>query len=174
MAAGLPDLVDCAHLAENAAVLERAYELRQLPRIKDVLADPRGVLNASFAFSTLPSGRAGANVSIGAAPHLVCQRCMQGFAFPVRGGSDVEFASDESAVGSDAARELVRADGGGLISLRELAEEELLLALPIAPMCGTPDSCGHAPGALADAERSEAADAMRRPFSALQDLMKKT
>jgi len=30
----------------------------------------------------------------------------------------------------------------GLVSLRELAEEELLLALPIAPACSTPLTCG--------------------------------
>ena len=173
MAVGLPDLVDCARLAEDAAVLERAYDLRELPRIQDVLAEPRGVLNASFAFSKLPSGRAGAGVAIRAAPLLLCQRCMQGFAFPVSGGSDIEFASDESAVAADSEREVVRADGG-LISLRELAEEELLLALPIAPVCSAPQSCGAAPSLPADAEWSEASDGMRRPFSALRDLLKKT
>ena len=31
MAAGLPDLVDCARLAEEAAVLERVYELGECP-----------------------------------------------------------------------------------------------------------------------------------------------
>ena len=49
MAAGLPDLVDCARLAEEAAVLERTYELRELPRLKEFLAQPQGVVNASFA-----------------------------------------------------------------------------------------------------------------------------
>jgi uncharacterized protein len=173
MAAGLPDLVDYARLAEEAAVLERAYDVRELPRIQDMLADPRGVLNASFAFSKLASGRAGAGVAIRAAPLLVCQRCMQGFAFPVSAGSDLEFASEESAVAVDAQREVVRADRG-LISLRDLAEEELLLALPIAPVCSAPQSCGAAPSLSADTEWSEASDGMRRPFSALQDLLKKT
>jgi uncharacterized protein len=174
MAAGSLDLVDYARLAEDAAVLERTYDLRELPRLKDLLAEPRGVLNASFTFSRAPSGRPSAKVEIRTTPRLVCQRCMQGFAFPVSGGSDVEFASDESASASDAEREIFRTTGAGLVSLRELAEEELLLALPLVPACSTPESCGNAPSIAAGAEESEASDGVRRPFSVLQDLLKKT
>jgi DUF177 domain-containing protein len=171
MAAGLPDTVDCARLALDAAELERTYELRSLPRLKDVLAEPAGVLDASFAFSKTASGRAGAHVAVRAAPLLTCQRCMKGFAFPVSGGSDVEFASGESEAASDAGREVFHA-AGGQVSLRDLAEEELLLALPIAPACGTPSACGNAPSFIADAT-GPTPDEMRRPFSALQDLLKK-
>jgi uncharacterized protein len=170
MAGGLPDLVDCARLAEDAAVLERAYELRELPRLKELLAQPQGVLNATFAFSKLASGRAGASIAVRAAPVLVCQRCLSGFAFPVEGGSDVEFADDETAA-CDTERELF-GTRGGLVSLRELAEEELLLALPIAPACSTPLTCGNVPDVV-DPVEPEGSDEMRRPFSALQDLLKK-
>ena len=62
---------------------------------------------------------------------------MQGFAFAVQGGSDVEFADDAADAASDCERELFSARGG-LVSLRELAEEELLLALPVAPACSRP------------------------------------
>jgi uncharacterized protein len=172
MAAGLPDLVDCARLAEEAAVLERTYELRELPRLNEFLAQPQGVVNAGFAFSTLASGRSGAHVAVRAAPVLTCQRCMQGYAFPVEGGSDVEFADDEAAVATDSERELFRTRGG-LVSLRELAEEELLLALPIVPACSTPLTCGNAPGLLIGAAEPGGSEEMRRPFSALQDLLKK-
>jgi uncharacterized metal-binding protein YceD (DUF177 family) len=83
----------------------------------------------------------------------------------------VEFADDETAA-SDTERELfgVRA---GLVSLRELAEEELLLALPIAPACDTPSTCGNAPDVVVNPSKPEGSDEMRRPFSALQDLLKK-
>jgi uncharacterized protein len=173
MAAALPDLVDCARLAEEAAVLERTYELRELPRLKELLARPQGIVHASYAFSTLASGRPGARVDVRAAPALICQRCMQGFPLPVEGGSDVEFADDESAVATDEERELYGMRGG-LISLRELAEEELLLALPVAPACSTPLTCGNAPGLAVDAPDAEGADEMRKPFSVLADLLKKS
>jgi uncharacterized protein len=173
MAAGLPDLVDCARLAEEAAVLERTYEMRELPRLKEFLAQPQGVVNASFAFSKLASGRPGARVEVRAAPALICQRCMQGFAFPVEGGSDVEFADDEAAVATDSERELY-GTRGGLVSLRELAEEELLLALPVAPACRTPSTCGNAPEPASDVSEPGSSEEMRRPFSVLQDLLKRS
>jgi len=179
MAAGLPDRVDCARLAEDAAVLERVYALEELPRLQDLLARPEGELQARFAFAKAPSGRASATVSVRAVPQLLCQRCLRGFAFPVSGGSEVEFADDDLAAASDEKRELFRAEAGR-VSLRELAEEELLLALPIAAACSIPETCPHAPRLAADgqgapesAAASESGD-MRRPFRELRDLLKKT
>jgi len=173
MAAGLPDLVDCARLAEDAAVLERVYGLNELPRLRDLLAAPDGTLQARFAFARAKSGRPAARVTIRAVPQLVCQRCMQGFAFPVSGGSEVEFTNDDAATASDTEREFFLIDAGR-VSLRELAEEELLLALPIVAVCSAPQSCGHAPSFTGSAEEPEITGEMRRPFSALQDLLKKT
>ena len=173
MATGLPDLVDCARLADEAAVLERVYELSSLPRLADALADSSGVAHASFAFSKTSSGGAGARVEVRAEPRLTCQRCMQGFAYPVNSGSAVEFADGEETGAADSDREPFRA-AGGLVSLKDLAEEELLLGLPVAPVCGTPQSCGHAPSLDLEKERSEERSGMRRPFSGLKDLLKKT
>jgi uncharacterized protein len=171
MAPGLPDLVDCVRLAEESAVLERVYELGELGRLRDLLAAPGGILRARFAFAQLESGRCGAEVAVHAAPHLVCQRCMQEFALEVDSGSEIELTPDEPQ-GAESERELYKTDGG-LVSLRALAEEELLLALPIAPKCATPLTCGNVPGHAREAPPGEVRD-MRRPFSGLQDLLKKT
>jgi uncharacterized protein len=173
MAAGLPDLVDCARLAEEGAVLERLYELGELSHFKDLLAEPRGTLQASFAFAKLPSGRVGAEVTVNATPQLICQRCMLGFGFGAAGRSEIEFAAGEEPQSADSEREFFRMHNG-LVSLRELAEEELLLALPLAPACSTPLTCGNAPGYVTGDEMRDVAGEMRRPFSALKDLLKKT
>ena len=173
MAAGLPDVVDCARLAEEAAELQRVYELAELPRLKDLLAGPRGRLSARFVFGKLASGRPGAQVSIDASPELVCQRCMQGFELPVSAGSDIEFAAADEPGTADSEREFFRVMNGQ-VSLRELAEEELLLALPIAPACSSPLTCGRAPGYAAGEEARDVPGDMRRPFGALRDLLKKT
>ena len=172
MAAGLPDLVDCARLAEDAAVLTRVYELSELSRVVDLLAEPRGTLRAQFAFTKLASGRPGATVSVESTPLLVCQRCMQGFDWELGGGSDIEFVAGDAPEDGDSEREFFRMENG-LASLRELAEEEFLLALPIAPACRVPLTCGQAPSVAAGGDTREA-EQMRRPFSALQDLLKKT
>jgi uncharacterized protein len=173
MAAGPPDLVDCAQLAADAAVLERVYELADLDRLEDVLKDSRGVVHARFAFSNAAPGRPGASIEVRAEPQVRCQRCMQGFALKVSGRSQVEFAEDEMADASDAQREVYRAVGGK-VSLRDLAEEELLLALPIVPSCDELEGCRNAPSLSGSPERAENSDAMRRPFGGLKELLKKT
>jgi uncharacterized metal-binding protein YceD (DUF177 family) len=173
MAEDLPDLVDYARLGGEEAELARVYELADLPRLRDLLATPKGTLQANFAFAKADSGRARVDIVIDAAPQLVCQRCLRGFSFPVSGGSEVEVGSDDAAPAPDAEREFyfVEADK---VSLRELAEEELLLALPIAAACSAPQSCGNAPKFAAGAEVPEAPGGGRRPFGGLQDLLKKT
>jgi uncharacterized protein len=168
MPPGLPDRVDCARLAEDEAILERVFAWKDMSRLQDLLAGADGSVRARYAFAQIGANRAGAIVSVQAAPQLVCQRCLQGFAFPVDVSSEIEFASSESAVAADSPREIYVMDGG-LVSLRELAEEELLLALPVITACSTPETCGKAP--MLDAE---IADAPRRPFAGLQDLLKKT
>ena len=173
MAAGSPDLVDCVRSSTDSTEFDREYELGDLPRLKDTLASPRGTLSTHFAFAMLPSGRPGAEVSIEATAELVCQRCMQGWDLAVTSGSEVEFATSDEADAADSDRELYRMNNGQ-VSLRDLAEEELLLALPHVFMCDTPETCGRAPSyAIGDETPGETGD-MRRPFSALQDLLKKT
>jgi len=173
MAPGLPDRVDCAHLADEAVALERVYPLGEMPRLRDLLADTRGSVRASFAFANFGTGRAGATVTVEAVPQLVCQRCMQGFAFAAGGSSEIEFSSGSAAGSVDSQRE-VYAMEDGRVSLRELAEEELLLALPIVAACDTPQTCGRAPTDEAGAEVQDLSSERSRPFTGLQDLLKKT
>jgi uncharacterized protein len=163
MASGSTDRVDCARLAEDAAVLERVYPLSELPRLQDLLADAHGTVRVRFAFSKLAAGRAGVTVAVQAAPRLVCQRCLQGFELPLISDSDIEFAVSDADTPLESPREIYLMDEGS-VSLRELAEEELLLALPVVAACGTPEICGRAPFA----------EERRRPFAVLQDLLKKT
>ena len=168
MAAALPDRVDCAHLADDGAVLERVYPLGEMPRLRDLLADPHGAVHARFTFARLGSGHAGASVAVEASPRLVCQRCMQGFAFAAAGSSEIEFSNGLGWGAPDSPREVYATDEGW-VSLRELAEEELLLVLPVVAM-HTPQSCGQAQIVEAGGELQDRS----RPFAALQDLLKKT
>jgi uncharacterized protein len=163
MASGLSDRVDCARLADDGVVLERQYPLSELPRLQDSLADARGSVKARFAFAKVGDGRAGASVAVQADPQLICQRCLKGFAFKVAADSEIEFASSEADAPADSPREIYLMNDG-TVSLRELAEEELLLALPLVAVCSTPENCGRAP----------TLEKKSRPFAALQDLLKKT
>jgi uncharacterized protein len=164
MPAGLPDRVDCVRLAEEGATLERDYAFAELARLQDRLADREGSAHASFAFEMLTDGHAGARVAVRAVPSLVCQRCLRGVVYPLEGSSEIEFAGSEDVEATDPQREVyVMKDG--LVSLRELAEEELLLALPIVAAHDAANECGGATVAAAD---------RTRPFAGLKDLLKKT
>jgi uncharacterized protein len=163
MASALSDGVDCARLADDGVVLEREYPLSELPRLQDILADARGSVKARFAFVKVGDGRAGASVAVQAVPQLICQRCLKGFAFKVAADSQIEFAGSEADALPESPREMYLMDGGS-VSLRDLAEEELLLALPLIAVCSTPENCGRAP----------TLEKKSRPFAALQDLLKKT
>jgi len=98
---------------------------------------------------------------------------MRGFAFPVSGGSEDEAGGGGAPPAPDSQREFYFVDAD-LVSQRELAEEELLLALPIAAACSAPQSCGDAPNFAAVAEVPKASGGGRRPFGVLRDLLKKT
>jgi uncharacterized protein len=168
MSGGSHERVDCLRLADEAASLRREYDLASLPRVRDLLAEGGGTLRAAFDFAKTASGRAGATVRIEAEPRLVCQRCLQAFRLPVAATSEIEFADGEPA--PDAEREGYLMEQGSVL-LRDLAEEELLLALPFAPACGAPRLCGNAASV---ATGPVTAEKTTRPFSGLQALFKKT
>ena len=123
----------------------------------------------------LASGRAGVTVAVEAAPQLLCQRCLEGFKLAVAGRSEIEFSIGPDAAGfaaADSQREIYEMDEGR-VSLRELAEEELLLALPIVPM-HAPQNCGRIPTYAAVDEGQDIRGEQTRPFAALQNVLKKT
>jgi uncharacterized protein len=171
MAGRPPDVVDCARLADEAVTLQRVYALADLPRLHDVLADSSGKMTVKFAFGKIGAGRYGAMVDVAATPSLHCQRCLQAFEFTVAARSQIEFAqSADVAVDSD--REQYAAPDGRA-SLRDLAEEELLLALPVAPACDAPESCGRVPQYAGGPAAAASSQETVRPFGILQELLKK-
>ncbi len=171
MTGGAADLVDCARLAASRATLERVYAYDDLPRLQDRLVRRAGSVQARFAFAVGEAGRLRVAVSVAAEPALVCQRCLLPFSFPVQAHSELDLVTSQDDAQSPEREIAVMQDG--MASLRELAEEELLLALPVAPACARPEVCGQAPAAVAPVGEAPAPEAVVRPFSALRELMKK-
>jgi len=171
MSGGPADLVDCVRLGKEGATLGRVFALRDLPRLADVLTEPRGEVRVSYEFGLTETAKAGVRIAVVAEPMLQCQRCMQPFGLTVATHSEIEFAAEELAVAADSPREPYLMHGG-LVSLRDLAEEELILALPVAPACSTPETCGRAPSGDDGAGAAPVPQTVR-PFSGLLDLLKK-
>lgn len=110
---------------------------------------------------------------------LSCQRCLQPFAQPIEVERRLRFVRDEAQAEAldaeldDDVLALTRS-----LDLRELVEDELLLALPLVPRhercpAPLPMSAGELDDAGDDGDPDRADDARPNPFAALQALKRR-
>jgi uncharacterized protein len=153
---------EVAALAADNAVLETEIALADLKRIRPLLRGDAGMARGQFRFHR-ESARAVAEGHVSATLMLTCQRCLKEMSLPVDADSRLAFVDSAAASAEiSGSREPVIAEDGH-VSLATLIEEELLLALPLAPM--HQDSDCHV--------RSEPqAESGQKPFAGLRDLMK--
>ena len=156
-------VLDSLEFARSGGVLDRRVRLDELPRLADLLASSDGMLSILLEGSRDAEGKSWLQVNIAGEPVLCCQRCLGGVMFPLDIRSRLQLLApgeewpdddlaDDSADSMEVDQEL---------SVLSLIEDEILLALPIAPMHGKCDS------PLADAGRNGAS-----PFAALAALKK--
>lgn len=141
-------VIDSLEFARQRGVLSGRLELRQLPRLADVLFDANG--NLDFAASGEMKAKAAGEeyslaLSIEGMLRLICQRCLGALEYPVRIRSRLilvqpgapwpeETLEDDAGDAIEAGREL---------DLVPLLEEEILLSLPIAPRHATCEAPGN-------------------------------
>lgn len=141
MSGGLPAFIDPVRLAELGRSLAGRLPLERMRRLGEVLADRRGEVEVRLEFREEGRGRAVVRGRIGALLRLTCQRCLEPFDFAV------DVPVHLVVVGSDAqAQRLAEEEDpllvgeGQTLSLTEMVEDELLLALPQVP--AHPPPCG--------------------------------
>ena len=162
-------------LVGTEAKVEFTIPLAELPRVSHELVGTDGDAKGRVRFSR-QAGLAVADLDVSAAPEVVCQRCMQPMRWPVNVKSRIALVSDYNA--ADRVSEglevfLVEADS---VSVRDLVDEEILLALPNVARHAEGSECAgrkmQLPGQEADAE--EAADSqVQKPFAQLGELLKR-
>jgi len=125
---------DAYDLVRRGATYAGKFDAASLPRTVDQLAPDGGSTEVSWRIAGLkdPSGRPALEVRVEGSVPLVCQRCLQPFAWPVAQCTTLLLARDE--------RELATLD----------AEDELLLTLPFAPRCERDECAQSAVGGAAD------------------------
>lgn len=161
------ELLDVAALVAHGSELEFEFELESLGRIAPLLSDRRGAARGRFRFHG-EADSATADGHVKATLLMTCQRCMGEVAIAVDAECRLVFADSESAVMQVAAdRELVTTQGGR-ISLAELVEDELLLALPLVAVHSEGTGC--ASQSSTDAKTDS--ESKQRPFAGLRELMK--
>jgi uncharacterized protein len=163
MAAGWSKLLDVGPLADARAEIDFSIPLSEFPRVLPLLAAPDGSAAGKVEF-----GREGrtivAQVKAEADLTLRCQRCLRPMKWPVAAaGRAAVVATPAQADRVPEALETVLAPDHR-ISIRDLVEEELLLALPLVPRHEDAD-CG--------GEEARQATETHRPFGQLGELFRR-
>ena len=162
-------------LVGTATAIDFVIPLAELPRVSHELSARDGEARGHVRFSR-QQGQAVADLEVSAQPEVVCQRCMQPMRWPVRVKSRVALVSDYDA--ADRVPEgmevfLVEADS---VSVRDLVDEEIMLALPNVPRHEEGSECSDRELTLPgqDVEPDDPADAqVQKPFAQLGELLKR-
>lgn len=174
---------DRAEWHEVAALIARAVSveidcaIRDLPRIAPLVARDAGSARARLRFYRLEAAEGGtpgfdaAECNVHAALVMTCQRCLGEVQIPIDARTELAFIDQETQAASVPESHDPVIMTAGRVSLAELVEEELLLAMPIVPLHADPAQCGVRPAT--DTADAPASAPTQTPFAGLRELMKK-
>ena len=137
--AGIPKQVSAAKAISARQRFSGTVPLAQLPRLAAELADNSGALEVDLEAGKEASGAAWLGGEIHGTLSLTCQRGLHPFGWDCALKTRLRLVSseaEEARVLKDGEPYLVQDD---VLPVRELVEDEVLLALPIAPRCDDPD-----------------------------------
>jgi len=162
-----------AELAASRACLEGDIHPAALPRVAALLAgDAEGRLALRLRFEDGPESRRVISLHLGGMLQLVCQRCLGPVPWPVEIEARLTAVPDEAAAEALAEPfDSVLLDADGALRVHEMVEDEVLAAMPLAPLHDGQGECrpghGRVPGQAAG---HEAAGETTRPFAGLRAL----
>jgi uncharacterized protein len=162
--------LDADRLARGEAVIDFDVPLAELPRLKARIPGIGGSVQGAVRFGR-QSEFAVAELSLAGKARLQCQRCMQAMELPIESTTRVALIlaeADAAEVPEELEPVLARS---GSISVGELVEEELLLALPIVPLHEEVRDCA-VPAAAPLVAEDAAEPVTQRPFEGLAELLK--
>ena len=158
-----PPVIDGFEFASAGATQQGVLPLSGFPRLRDMLASDKGEVAYQLKGMRDERGRPGLRLQVDGELQLRCQRCLGALAFEVKADELLVLAATQAEIDADpgdvdapdrvlAAKEM---------SVADLVEDELILAVPYAPRH---DECAPA------AREGEGATA--RPFAGLRDKLK--
>ncbi|MEY3975369.1 MAG: hypothetical protein RLZZ33_424 [Pseudomonadota bacterium] len=158
--------VDVERLADAGECRENDLSLASLPRLAPDLALADGTVHARIGFAR-ERKQPVADIEVRARLPLRCQRCLQPVWLDVDQQSRVWLVTDLAKVDRDEmGLEPILAPEGH-IALRDLIEEELLLAVPLVPRHEDESDC------TTGSAESEEEEVVQRPFAGLGELLKR-
>lgn len=127
--------MDMARLSERRETIQRSLGAAELPRLQKESGSPLGPVAVEVTGVQTPRGRPGSKMALQGAVERVCQRCLQGVDVKLDVKCAVEWVRSDAEL--DAADQEDEWDAmllTDMVDLLPLVEDELLLAIPYAPM----------------------------------------
>lgn len=127
--------IDGFKFAAAGGTLHGAWPVRVFPRLRDLLHDDSGTIEYEVRGGISAHGRLQLELRAWGTLQLTCRRCLEALEFSPSVDATLLLASTQAEVDA----EPMTAEGPDSIvatremSLRDLVEDELLLALPFAP-----------------------------------------
>ncbi len=125
-----PEFIDPVRSANQGQEISGSYPLVGLDRLAASLHQADGEAEFRLCFATSPEGRRVVSGQVSARVSLLCQRCLMPFWFPIERDVLLGVVADLAAA-SQLPDELEPLVAEGVVSVREMVEDELLLALPV-------------------------------------------
>jgi uncharacterized protein len=156
-------VIDGFEFASAGAIQQGVWPLKDFQRLRDMLASEAGEVSYRVQGTRDERGRPALQVKVEGTLQLRCQRCLEPLPFEVKVEDLLVLAATLSEIHAEPADAYApdRIVAGKEMPVRELIEDELILALPYAPRHE-----GCAPGAAAREERGNS------PFASLRGLMR--
>jgi uncharacterized protein len=156
-------VIDGFEFASAGAIQQGVWPLRDLPRLRDMLASDGGEVAYTVQGMRDERGRPALRVQVSGTLQLRCQRCLEALPLAVRTDELLVLAATLQEIHAEPADASApdRVVAGKEMPLRDLIEDELILAVPYAPRH---DSCVAAGAGTEEQGNS--------PFAVLRGLMR--
>jgi uncharacterized protein len=155
-------VIDGFEFASAGSNLQGVWRVSDFPRLRDLLATHEGEVVYEVDGVRDARGRPSLRVGVSGTLGLRCQRCLEALPFEVRSDVTLVLAGTQAEIDAEPVdvNSPDRVVAAKEMPVRDLLEDELLLALPYAPRH---ESCS-----------ARAADAAARtlPFASLRGLMR--
>jgi len=172
----LPEHIEPLRLARSQRLLKGRLPLSRMPRLADSLEDDAGEIDVELRFDVDESGIAWMEGHLIGSLPLCCQRCMQQLLMPIDVIFTLAMVESESEIErlGEQYEPLLLDDS--LVSVVELVEDELLLALPIVPKHETEQcNAGNLDEEIVEQDPivDSEPESKKNPFDVLADLKRK-
>lgn len=160
---GLPQFFEPIRLADRGEAISGDLAVSQFPRLRGALRDGSGTVHVSLACSPGEAGGIRIHGSLSTTLKVECQRCLGAFDLPLDVDIEALAMPEAGAANGDSDADVLMRGEENLVHLADFVEDELILAVPLAPL--------HPAGRCPVAEFTPAQESHRdNPFAVLKSL----